>query len=84
MTPCVQQEAEKCPTHIFRITSEGKKKGDIVQTHDIIQLEYVHNGYFLDCTGMKCLVRPCSEDQADVEMDKDQTNCKSPSFIIQK
>ena len=26
------------------ITSEGKKTGDIVQTHDIVQLEYVLNG----------------------------------------
>jgi len=91
MTPCVQQDeegsngAEECPNHVFLITSEGKKKGDIVQTHDIVQLEYVHNGYFLDCTGMKCLVRPCSEGtQADVEMDEGQTNCKPPSFIIQK
>jgi len=96
MTPCVQQDeegsngAEECPNHVFRITSEGKKKGDIVQTHDTVQLEYEHNGYYLDCTGMRCLVRPhdgCSietRSNSQMQMEDDQINCKPPSFIIQK
>ena len=90
-TPCEQQDeegsngAEKCSNHVFRIKSEGKKKGDIVQTHDIVQLEYVNNGHFLDCTGTKCLVHPCSEvTQIDMEMEEGQTKCKPPTFIIQK
>jgi len=89
MTPCVQQDeegsngAEECPNHVFRITSEGKKKGDIVQTHDTVQLEYA--GHFLDCTGVKCLVHACNEEiQTDVELDKGQPNCNPPSFIVQK
>ncbi|XP_065909427.1 uncharacterized protein [Dysidea avara] len=90
-TQCVQQDeegsngAEECSNHVFRITSEGKKTGDIVQTYDIVQLEYVPNGHFLDCTGMKCLVRPCNDQaQTDVETVEGQTNCTLPSFIIQK
>ena len=90
MTPCVQQDeeggsngAEECSNHVFHITSEGKKEGDFVQTHDIIQLEY--EGHFLDCTGVKCLVHPCNEKaQTDMELDKGQSNCNLSSFIIQK
>ena len=86
MTQCVRLNeegsngAEECSNHVFRITSEGKKTGDIVQTHDMVQLEYEHNGQFLDCTGMKCLVHPCNEETKT----EGQTKCKPPSFIIQK
>ncbi|XP_065909425.1 high choriolytic enzyme 1-like [Dysidea avara] len=86
MTQCVRPNeegsngVEECSNHVFHITSEGKKTGDIVQTHDMVQLEYKHNGQLLDCTGMKCLVRPCNEESKT----EGQTKCKPPSFIIQK
>ena len=86
LTQCTQQDEEgssECSNHVFHITSEGKKNGDIVQTHDIVRLEYMHNGsgYYLDCTGIKCLVRTttCNE-----EIKEGRNNCKVPSFIIQK
>jgi len=96
MTQCAQQDeegsngAEECPNHVFRITSEGKRKGDIVQTHDIVHLEYKYNDYYLDCSGSKCVVRPhngCSVEthsNSQMQMGDDQINCRPPSFIIQK
>lgn len=102
MTVCNQMDvegsngAEECPNHIFRIASETKDIGDIVQTYDEIQLEYVQNGYFLDCSGVKCAVRPyvgctapsrVTDEQAVTTKDQipeDQADCKLPSFIIQK
>ena len=102
MTVCNQMDfegsnsAEECPNHIFRITSETKDVGEIVQTYDEIQLEYVRNGYFLDCSGTKCVVVPyngctapsrVTEEQAatlaEHQMPDDQF-CKPPSFIIHK
>lgn len=102
MTACKQMDvegsigAEECPNHIFRIASETKEVGDIVQTYDEIQLEYVQNGYYLDCSGKKCVVTPytgCTApsrvtDGQQVAKDhmipEDQVNCKPPSFTIQK
>lgn len=101
MTECTQMDfegsngAEECPNHIFRIASETKEVGGIVQTYDEIQLEYTRNGYYVDCSGDKCLVRPytgCTapnravDEGQDVtqEHPEDQVNCKPPSFIIQK
>ena len=101
MTVCNQMDfegsntAEECPNHIFRIASETKEVGDIVQTHDEIQLEYVRNGYHLDCSGSRCVVRPyqgCTapsrvDDGHEISKDQipeDQVNCKPPSFTIQK
>lgn len=88
--------AEECPNHIFRIASETKEVGDIVQTYDEIQLEYVRNGYFVDCNGAKCVVQPyqgctapsrANDEGQEVTKDQvpeDQVNCKPPSFVIRK
>lgn len=101
MTVCNQMDfegsniAEECPNHVFRIASETKEIGDIVQTYDEIQLQYTQNGYLLDCSGLKCVVRPyggCTApsrvtDGQEVTQDQipeDQINCKPPSFVIQK
>lgn len=103
MTACSQMDfegsngAEECPNHIFQITSETKKVGDIVQTHDEIQLKYVRNGYYVDCSGAKCQVQHyegCTapsratddEEQDDLndQIPVDQLNCKPPTFVIQK
>ena len=98
MTKCNQMDvegsigSEECPNQVFRIASEFKQVGEIVQTFDHIQLEYVYNGNFLDCSGTKCMVRPhngCKSPSRVTDdgkpTDKDQeTNCQPPSFIIQK
>ena len=102
MTACSQMDlegsngAEECPNHIFRITSETKEVGDIVQTYDEIQLKYVRNGYYVDCSGPKCVVRPhegciapnraTDEGQGDLkdQIPDDQPSCKPPTFVIQK
>ena len=83
-TQCDKKESSRagsCSNHVFRITSEGKEIGDIVQTHDFVHLQYVDNEYYLDCSGAGCMVHPvvCNK-----ELDKDQTSCKLPSFVIQK
>ena len=103
MTACSQMDfegsngAEECPNHIFQITSETKKVGDIVQTHDEIQLKYVRNGYYVDCSGAKCQVQHyegCTapskatddeqQDDLNDQIPVDQLNCKPPTFVIQK
>jgi len=91
--------AEECSNHNFRIASKTKKIGDIVQTYDEIQLEYVHNGklQYLDCRGPKCVVHSvCTAPNEAIndgevkgqlqvkEKDPQVELCKLPSFIIQK
>jgi len=98
MTKCTPMDddgsngAEECPNHIFRIASDTKKIGDIVQTYDEIQLEYVQNGQlqYVDCTGNRCVVSVYTGCAApnrvndDNQPKEDQVVCKPPSFTIQK